>query len=135
MQAAPACTSSATSTTPSTRVTAIPRSLPESSTTPWHRVTPFLSTNTAAAPYCSSTDINDNAPGFTSGATATTPENVATTTPVYTAHATDADVSSTVSYALAAGGDNNLFDINSTTGAVTFKVSPDFENPQDAGHN
>jgi VCBS repeat-containing protein len=81
------------------------------------------------------TDINDNAPVFTSGATATTPENVATTTPVYTAHATDADASSTVSYALASGGDNSLFDINSATGAVTFKVSPDFENPQDTGHD
>ena len=81
------------------------------------------------------TDINDNAPVFTSGAAATTPENVATTTPVYTAHATDADASSTVSYALASGGDNSLFDINSATGAVTFKVSPDFENPQDVGHN
>ncbi|HEV7880896.1 beta strand repeat-containing protein, partial [Bradyrhizobium sp.] len=81
------------------------------------------------------TDINDSAPQFTSGATATTPENVATTTPVYTAHATDADASSTVSYALASGGDNALFDINSLTGAVTFHASPNFENPQDAGHD
>jgi len=55
MQAAPACTSSATSTTPSTRATAIPRSLPASSTTPWRPAAPFLSTNTAAARCCSST--------------------------------------------------------------------------------
>jgi len=80
-------------------------------------------------------DLNDNAPVFTSGATATTPENVATTTPVYTAHATDADAGNTVTYTLASGGDNALFDINSTTGAVTFKASPDFDNPQDAGHD
>jgi VCBS repeat-containing protein len=81
------------------------------------------------------TDINDNAPVFTSGAAASTPENVATTTPVYTAHATDADASSTVSYSLASGGDNDRFNINSSTGDVTFKVSPNFEAPTDAGGN
>ena len=81
------------------------------------------------------TDLNDSAPVFNSGGTASTPENVAITTPVYTAHANDADASSVVSYSLAVGGDNDLFDINGTTGAVTFKVSPDFENPQDAGND
>ncbi|MDP1584286.1 MAG: cadherin domain-containing protein [Bradyrhizobium sp.] len=83
-------------------------------------------------------DINDNAPVFGSGSganAADTPENVATTTPVYTAQATDADgtaANSTVTYSLAAGGDNDLFNINAVTGAVTFKVSPDADNPQDA---
>ncbi len=78
------------------------------------------------------TDINDNAPVFASGAVASTPENVTITTPVYTAHATDADAGSTVSYSLASGGDNDLFDINTSTGEVTFKVSPNFEAPTDS---
>jgi len=83
-------------------------------------------------------DINDNAPVFTSGTTASTAENVAVTTPVYTAHANDADgtaANNTVTYTLAAGGDNALFNINAATGAVTFKVSPDADIPQDAGGN
>lgn len=84
-------------------------------------------------------DINDNAPVFSSGSganAADTPENVPTSTPVYTAHATDADgtaANNTVTYSLAAGGDNDLFNINAATGAVTFKVSPDADHPQDAG--
>ena len=78
------------------------------------------------------TDINDNAPLFASGAAASTPENVTITTPVYTAHATDADASSTVSYSLSSGGDNDRFDINTLTGEVTFKVSPNFEAPTDS---
>jgi len=83
-------------------------------------------------------DTNDNAPVFTSGTTASTAENVAVTTPVYTAHANDADgtaANNTVTYTLAAGGDNALFNINAATGAVTFKVSPDADIPQDAGGN
>ena len=85
------------------------------------------------------TDLNDNAPIFTSGTTATAPENVSTSTAVYTALAPDADgtaANNTVTYSLAAGvNDNDLFNINSSTGAVTFKVSPDFESPTDAGGN
>ncbi len=77
-------------------------------------------------------DLNDNNPVFTSGASASVNENLLTTTAAYTAAATDADVSDTVTYSLAAGGDNDLFDINATTGAVTFKTSPDFETPADA---
>ena len=75
-------------------------------------------------------NINE-APAFTSAATAATDENTPTTTPVYTATATDEDAGDTVSYSLAAGGDNDLFDIDANTGAVTFKTSPDFENPAD----
>ena len=82
-------------------------------------------------------DVNDNAPVFTSGTTASTPENVATSTAVYTAHATDADgtaPNNTVHYSLASGvGDNDLFHINASTGAVTFIASPNFEAPQDQG--
>lgn len=79
-------------------------------------------------------DVNDNAPVFTSGSTASTAENVATTTAVYTAHANDLDgtaANNTVTYSLAAGGDNDLFNINAATGAVTFKVSPDADRTRD----
>src|SRR3954462_15491912 len=86
------------------------------------------------------TDVNDNAPIFASGTTASAPENVATNVAVYTASAPDADgtaANNTVTYSLAAGiGDTDLFDIEASTGVVTFKVSPDFEAPTDAGgHN
>jgi Cadherin domain len=73
-------------------------------------------------------------PVFTSGPTATTPENVSTTTPVYTATATDPNAGQTQTYSFETGGaDNAKFAINPTTGAVTFIASPDFENPTDAG--
>ena len=75
---------------------------------------------------------------FSSAGTASTAENAATTTAVYTAVATDADGTSannTVSYTLSSGGDNDLFDIDATTGAVTFKASPNFEAPADVGGN
>jgi hypothetical protein len=84
------------------------------------------------------TDVNDNAPVFTSGASAATPENVATTTVVYTAAAADADgtpANRTVTYSLSSGGDNDLFDVNVASGGLTFKASPDYEAPMDGNHD
>jgi trimeric autotransporter adhesin len=66
-------------------------------------------------------------PVFTSGATASTAENVTTTTTVYDATA-NADTGMT--YTIR-GTDAAQFDINATTGAVTFKASPNFEAPTD----
>ncbi|HXJ01237.1 MAG TPA: cadherin domain-containing protein, partial [Micropepsaceae bacterium] len=83
-------------------------------------------------------DLNDNAPVFDSGATATTAENIATSTVVYDANAHDDDATAannTIAFSLSAGGDNDLFTIDSATGAVRFKVSPDYENPADADAN
>jgi len=80
------------------------------------------------------TDANDNAPIFTSAATATVVENTAASTTVYTANATDTDTVGAVTYALS-GADAALFNIDSATGVVTFKASPDFETPGDAGGN
>ncbi|MDZ7897836.1 MAG: cadherin repeat domain-containing protein [Arcicella sp.] len=75
-------------------------------------------------------------PVITSGTTATTPENVGTTTPVYTATATDPDAGQTKTFSFETGGvDNGLFSIDPTTGAVTFIASPDFEVPTDTGGN
>ncbi|KYG72216.1 hypothetical protein MB14_09250 [Roseivirga ehrenbergii] len=69
-------------------------------------------------------------PLFTSASTATFTENGTGT--AYTIAATDA---SSITYLLGTGNDEGLFDVNETTGEVTFKVSPDFENPQDTDTN
>jgi Cadherin domain len=78
----------------------------------------------------------NQSPVITSAATATTPENVSTTTPVYTATATDPNAGQTKTFSFETGGvDNGKFNIDPTTGAVTFIASPDFEIPTDAGGN
>lgn len=73
-------------------------------------------------------------PVFTSGTTGTIVENA--TGVVYTATATDdgdavAQRPVTLAYGLE-GTDASKFDINSATGAVSFKVAKDFEAPDDA---
>jgi hypothetical protein len=75
------------------------------------------------------TDVNDNAPVFSSGATGSVTENAATSTVIYTAVATDADTSApnnAVSYQIVP----NLFDaalvsIDPTTGRVTLLAAAD----------
>jgi VCBS repeat-containing protein len=76
------------------------------------------------------TNVNE-APVFTSGTTASVAENVPISTAVYIAAATDVD-SSNLSYSLS-GTDANRFNIDATTGQVTFKASPDYELPADNG--
>ena len=76
------------------------------------------------------TDVDDTNPVFTSGTSASFVENETTT--VYTVVATDANA---LTYSLGTGNDEALFDINSTSGAVTFKTAPDFEMPADADQN
>ena len=76
------------------------------------------------------TDVDDTAPVFTSALTASFAENGTGT--AYTALATDA---SALTYSLGTGNDESLFDIVGSTGVVTFKTAPDFENPADAGAN
>ncbi|MCR9080162.1 MAG: cadherin domain-containing protein [Hyphomonadaceae bacterium] len=72
-------------------------------------------------------------PSITSDATASVDENVDTDHVVYDANASDGDsAQSDLTYRLANGGDNALFDIDATTGAVTFKASPDHETPADS---
>ena len=75
--------------------------------------------------------VDTTAPTFTSAATATIAENTLTSSTVYDATA-DSDVG--VNYTLT-GADAALFNIAATTGLVTFKVSPNFEIPTDAGAN
>jgi Ca2+-binding RTX toxin-like protein len=78
------------------------------------------------------TNVNDNAPAFTSGNATTLAENATGT--AYLAMATDADNLGALAYSLS-GADAALFDIDSATGSVTFKASPNFEAPTDAGAN
>ena len=77
------------------------------------------------------TNVNE-APTITSAATASFAENATGT--VYTAAATDPDAGATLTYSIS-GADAALFNINATTGAVTFKSSPNYEAPGDAGGN
>lgn len=70
------------------------------------------------------------------GADATASVSVAeNNTVVTTVTATDADAGTTIRYALAGGADAALFQIDAQTGLLTFKSSPDVENPTDADHN
>ena len=89
-------------------------------------------TNTATQAVAISVTDTDEAPTFTSGTAASFAENASGT--VYTAAATDPDAGSTITYSIA-GADAALFDINATTGAITFKSSPNYEAPGDAGGN
>ncbi|MBO3700909.1 cadherin repeat domain-containing protein, partial [Roseivirga sp. E12] len=72
------------------------------------------------------TDVDDTDPVFTSATTASFVENGTGT--AYTAVATDANA---ITYSLGTSNDEGLFDIDGSTGAVTFKASPDFESPAD----
>ena len=58
------------------------------------------------------------------------------TTAVATVMATDADddtLTYTIDMSNDGAGDGALFEIDESTGVLTFKVAPDFENPQDIG--
>ena len=74
-------------------------------------------------------DAENQAPVFSSGTTANFAENGTGT--VYTAVATDAD-GDTPTYHLIGGSDQALFDVDSSSGALTFKSAPDYETPTDA---
>ncbi|HEX8104180.1 MAG TPA: cadherin domain-containing protein [Solirubrobacteraceae bacterium] len=76
------------------------------------------------------TDV-DEAPAFTSGATPSVAENTVAAQDV---DATDPEGAS-VTYSITSGADAALFTINSSTGALEFLTSPDFESPADAGAN
>ena len=72
-------------------------------------------------------DLNDVNPVFSSVTTASVNENVATTTVVYDANATDADTSfGAITYTLG-GTDAGLLNIDGATGEVRLIASPNFE--------
>uniref|UniRef100_UPI00188CAA4E beta strand repeat-containing protein n=1 Tax=Noviherbaspirillum soli TaxID=1064518 RepID=UPI00188CAA4E len=74
---------------------------------------------------------NNTAPTFTSPNAFSMPEN---STAVGTVAATDAE-SQALTYSLVTGGDAALFNVNATTGALSFITAPNFEAPADAGAN
>jgi VCBS repeat-containing protein len=82
-------------------------------------------TNTNEAPW-----IISNGGGDT--ASTTVMEN---TKGVTTVKGTDPDANTTLYYAIVNGADQNLFDINTSTGVLTFKSAPDFEAPTDSNQN
>ena len=78
-------------------------------------------------------DSNDNIPSFAALAdTLDVAENTAGT--IYTAIASDADISDSLTYSLT-GTDAGHFSIGSGSGALAFLDSPDFESPTDQGGN
>ncbi len=80
------------------------------------------------------TNVN-GAPVITSAATGTEAENTAITNVVYDINATDdGENTGTLTYAIS-GDDAGLFNINATTGEVTFIASPNFEAPADLDAN
>ena len=87
-------------------------------------------TDTNQAVAITVTNVNDNAPAFTSLTTASVAENQ---TAAYTAIAADADGDG-LTYSLS-GTDAALFTIDETTGVVSFISAPDFENAGDADTN
>ena len=89
-----------------------------------------VNTSTARAVAITVTNVNDNTPVITSAATASFAENGTGT--VYSATGSDADAGTTLSYALG-GTDAAKFNINASTGAVTFVTAPNYEAPTDAG--
>ena len=73
--------------------------------------------------------IDSNGGGATAAVTVN--EN---TLAVTTVHATDVNANA-LSYSLAGGADAALFNINASTGVLTFKTAPNAEAPTDAGAN
>lgn len=80
-------------------------------------------------------DVNEASPVFSSGASISVAENNSSTE--YTAVATDADSSNTITYSIAnTGADDDLFNVDAATGVLTFGSAPDFEaNGSSAGNN
>jgi hypothetical protein len=77
-------------------------------------------------------DVHENdPPAIASPATAVVPENTIFAMDV---NGTDPDGDALV-YSIAYGDDQNRFDLNATSGALTFLVPPDFENPTDDDAN
>lgn len=85
-------------------------------------------TNTTDQTVTITVDDVDEAPSITSGLAVAVDENTAGT--VYTAAATDPE-GAAVTYSLT-GTDAALFAIDAATGAVSFLVAPDHENPSDS---
>ena len=89
-------------------------------------------TNTTSQALAIDVTRDQRAPTITSSATATVSENA---TAVMTATATDPNAGDTVQWSIAGGADAGLFQIDTSTGALSFVSTPDYENPTDSGGN
>lgn len=76
--------------------------------------------------------VDTTAPVFSSSATASTHDNITTSTVVYDAQTTENDTG--MSYSIS-GVDATLFNLNATTGVVTFVSAPSIGAPADNGAN
>ncbi len=83
------------------------------------------------------TDVNESPTITSDGGGATAAVDAAENqTAVTTVTATDEDVpAQTLGYSITGGADELSFDVGSTSGVLTFKVAPDFENAGDVGGN
>ena len=71
-------------------------------------------------------------PSITSSGTPSVPENTTTVVDINSTDDNDSEGSG-LTYTKTGGADTALFSLNSTTGALSFSVAPDFENPGDVG--
>ncbi len=88
-------------------------------------------TNLVAQNISVSVTNTNEAPAFTSGNSASVPEN---TTALVSLAATDPEQNS-LSYSISGGPDSASFDIDSASGAVSFMAVSNFENPTDSNHD
>ena len=73
-------------------------------------------------------NVDESPPAFTSGTTFSVPENQTTVTTL-TGTDPDGDV---LTFTLGGGADRARFSLQATTGALSFQVPPDFEQPGDS---
>ena len=75
-------------------------------------------------------------PAFSSSDEVSVAENTAISTAIVTVTATDADTEDSITgYAISGGDDKAAFNLNATTGALSFKASPNYESPTDTDSN
>ena len=76
-------------------------------------------------------NVVETTPSITSGSSASFSENA--TGAVYTVRASASDGDGSISFSISGGDDSAKFSINSSSGVVGWKSSPDHETPTDAG--
>ncbi len=76
----------------------------------------------------------DEPPSVISNTSVSVPENQTSVTDVQSSDNKDSEGSG-LSYGITGGPDSSLFDINSSSGVLTFNSPPDHEDPDDAGSN
>ena len=84
-------------------------------------------------------DVNET-PAITTTQTSISVEENQTSVLTYAASDVDNngetnDTSNTLTWSVESADDGSFFDIDSSSGVLTFKNAPDFEDPQDAGNN